>query len=164
MSAELSLGEYIRRRRREQKCSLQILAERTGLSYSHLSRVENDSTVPKADTVARIAEALDGDLKQMLELADCLPRQILDRMVSPGESLSHRSLQRATHRQALHSPATHEVDASALALAQVYGLPETDARRTAHAILKLLGLDRGQRVAIENLIQSLDVEIHGGDG
>ena len=80
MDQQLTLGETIRRLRREKQWSLGTLAERTGLSYSHLSRVENDSASPQADGIARIAEALDGDLRALLELAACLPEVILQRI------------------------------------------------------------------------------------
>jgi transcriptional regulator with XRE-family HTH domain len=76
----LSLGEYIRRLRREANRSLGSLSDETGISYTHLSRIESDSTLPNADTVTKIAVALSGDLKRMLELARCLPREILDRI------------------------------------------------------------------------------------
>ena len=59
MPASLTLGETIRRLRRHKKWSLGTLAQETGLSYSYLSRVENDSASPQADAVARLAEALD---------------------------------------------------------------------------------------------------------
>lgn len=100
----------------------------------------------------------------MLELADCLPRQILDRMVSREESVEARSLRRAARGRGVDCPAPGEVDADALALAQAGGLSEADAHGTARAILKLLELERGHRVAIENLIQSLYVEDHGSEG
>ncbi len=159
MDAQLSLGEYIRRLRRGQKCSLQTVADRTGLSYSHLSRVENDSTVPKADTVARIADALGGDLKLMLELADCLPRQILDRMVGEGDRVGQTALRRSASGDSSLRGTGEEVDPRALALAREVGLPEAEARSTARAIQQLLQLERGRRAAVANLLQSL----HGED-
>jgi len=81
MNYPMTLGEYIRHRRRRKKWGLQQLASATGLSLSHLSRIENDSAVPKFETVAKLAEALDGDLKRMLEMAKLLPQVILDRLV-----------------------------------------------------------------------------------
>jgi transcriptional regulator with XRE-family HTH domain len=48
---------------------------------SHLSRIENDSALPNADTVVKLANALDGELELMLEQAQCLPQEILDRLL-----------------------------------------------------------------------------------
>ena len=81
------------------------MAERTGLSYSHLSRVENDSASPQADGIARIAEALDGDLRALLELADCLPEVILQRISRQEERSPAGSLPRAAHRAGSRHPA-----------------------------------------------------------
>src|SRR5437763_16277111 len=78
MHDRLSFGEYIRRLRRQKRKMLQDLAREAGLSVSHLSRIENDSAMPNTDTVVKIHRALGGDLGEMLELADCLPREILD--------------------------------------------------------------------------------------
>ena len=94
MRSDLTLGEYLRRLRRQRRWGLQQLAESTGLSVSHLSRIENDSAVPNADTVVKLATALDGELDRMLEMADCLPREILDRYVrraSDGDAVLRRS-------------------------------------------------------------------------
>ncbi len=81
MNEPLTLGEYIRRLRRRSKKSLQELSDATGLSVSHISRLENDNALPSADTVVKLAAELSGDLDRMLELADCLPREILERLI-----------------------------------------------------------------------------------
>jgi len=95
----LTLGEYVRRLRRRSKLSLQSLAPLVEVSVSTLSRIENDNLLPTVDQVVRLARALDGDLDRMLELADCLPREILER-------LTRRSVQAATslHRASDHNP------------------------------------------------------------
>jgi transcriptional regulator with XRE-family HTH domain len=85
MELQLTFGEYIRRLRRGRKWNLNTLAEASGISYTHLSRIENDSKLPSVDLVAKLAEALDGDLIAMLVMADCLPRSILDLMRSREE-------------------------------------------------------------------------------
>src|SRR3954468_12589275 len=81
MDDGLSFGEYVRRLRRRKRWQHQELATATGLSVTHLSRIENDNAVPNPDTVVKLANALDGDLGSLLQLADCLPREILDRLV-----------------------------------------------------------------------------------
>ena len=86
MQTGLTLGEYVRHLRRRKNWNLQELAKASGLSVSHLSRLENDNNLPNADTVVKLSAALEGDLEQMLQLADCLPREILARLIS-GEPL-----------------------------------------------------------------------------
>ena len=81
MDADLSFGEYVRRLRRRKRWQLQELAAATGLSVTHLSRIENDSAVPNPDTVVKLSNALEGEMERMLQMADCLPREILDRLV-----------------------------------------------------------------------------------
>src|SRR5437763_1422986 len=88
MATQLTLGEYVRRLRRARRWGLQELASATGLSVSHLSRIENDSAVPNPDTVVKLAIALEGELERMLEMADCLPREILERLIRRAEAES----------------------------------------------------------------------------
>jgi len=157
---QLTLGEYIRRLRRAAKRSLSSLAEETHISYSHLSRIENDSTVPNADTVARIATALDGDLKLMLEMADCLPRAILDRIAAREETTSPSSLRRALGDDPNRSglPRDSGADLNGLALAADPSEVELSAVMTA--VSRLVLLKPAQRSAVIRLIQSLYEERH----
>ena len=80
MTQNLTFGEHIRRLRRRKRWGLQQLAEATGLSISHLSRLENDANLPNPETVVKLSEALEDDLEHMLELSNALPQQILDRL------------------------------------------------------------------------------------
>jgi transcriptional regulator with XRE-family HTH domain len=154
-SDRLSLGEYIRRLRKQAKRSLYSLAEETRISYSHLSRIENSSTVPNADTVTRIAEALDGDLKLMLEMADCLPRAILDRIAAREELSSPTPLRRALEGESKRPgpPSGSSGDVDALALAA--GLSENEASDIVDAVQHLVHLKPTQRSAVMRLIRSL---------
>jgi len=52
------IGERIRRRRRELGLTLRELADRTGVSVSFLSQVENNRCNPSLDSIHRIATAL----------------------------------------------------------------------------------------------------------
>jgi transcriptional regulator with XRE-family HTH domain len=94
MGDQLTLGEYMRRLRRAKGWQLHQLATATRMSLSHLSRIENDNAVPNAESVVKLATALDGDLERMLELANCLPREILQRLIDRAGDVSpalHRS-------------------------------------------------------------------------
>src|SRR3954466_14376294 len=81
MQSDLSFGEYLRRLRRDRPMPLQDVARKAGLSSTHLSRLENESGLPTTDTVVKIHNVLGGDLTVMLELAQCLPDEILERYI-----------------------------------------------------------------------------------
>lgn len=94
MVGSLTFGEYVRRLRRQKKWQFGYLAAATRLSPTHLSRIENDNAMPTPDTVVRLAEALGGDLELLLELANCLPREILERLtrrVQPAPEVLRRA-------------------------------------------------------------------------
>jgi len=151
---EIRLGEYMRRLRRDAKRSLYDVSQQTGISYSHLSRIENDSTVPRPETIARIAEALNGDLKLMLEKADSLPRAILDRIVAREEAGEPASLRRTAGSE--HSEAaSHDADADLVRLAMQHGIDALEAESLAATIVELLRLPPAKRTAVAGLIQSL---------
>ena len=159
MEAQLTFGEYMRRLRRGLKWNLNTLAEATGISYTHLSRLENDSTLPSADLVAKLAESLDGDLKAMLDMADCLPRTILDRIRS-REDEAAGSLKRTGGLQG-SSPEDSDGGLNlniVSELKQVYGVGEDEARRIARAIFDMVNLGQSQRTAILNMITSISTE------
>ena len=81
MDLSMTLGEYVRHLRRRKAWGLQELADTTGLSVSHLSRIENDAAIPNPETVVKLSKALEGRLESMLEMAKCLPEEILDRLL-----------------------------------------------------------------------------------
>lgn len=161
MEAQLTFGEAMRRLRREKNWNLQKLSHETGLSYSHLSRVENDSTVPKAETVTKIAEALGGDLKQMLELADCLPRQILDRIMDRQQGAAGPVLRRAVGGRS--GEQASGVPIEVLSVAQSSGLPTDQAEVAARAIAMFLDMGPQHRRAVATLIEQLHDEENTGD-
>ena len=87
MSDERSLGKYIRKLREQKALSLFELSERSKVAYAHLSRIENESTIPSPETIVKIATAIDGDLTLMLQKANNLPRIILDRLIERDASV-----------------------------------------------------------------------------
>lgn len=59
------IGPVIKALRQEQQLSLQVVAERAGISPSHLSRIERGLTVPSYDVLDRIADAIGSDLTSL---------------------------------------------------------------------------------------------------
>jgi transcriptional regulator with XRE-family HTH domain len=158
MEAQLTFGEYMRRLRRARKWSLHTLADESGISYTHLSRLENDSTLPSPDSVVRLAEALDGDLKAMLEMADCLPRVILDRISAQDSPVSSLKRTAGLPGQAPDEPVPAQNEKLVAELQRVYNLIEEDARAIAQGIGGLANLEKSQRSAVLNMISSLSAQ------
>ena len=127
---------------------------RPGLSYSYLSRVENDSASPQADAVARLAEALDGDIRELLELAACLPDVILKRIARREEETPAGSLSRSAHRD--DEVPSGSVGALVTDLAMMHGFQVPEAHSLAAAIERLVSLPPEQRASITRLILTLD--------
>lgn len=151
-----TLGAYLRELRRKKTWSLLALSQHSGMNYQHLSRIENDSIVPAPDTVVKLAEALGGDLNLMLQLADCLPRQILERLSArPGSPVLRRAASGAK------GEGTSTPNASAKALARAMGVPQSELNDVADAIVRLLSLDARRRQAVVLLMQTFD---GGGSG
>lgn len=72
-----TLGDFIKSKRQEAGWSLRKLAELSGVSTSHLSRIENGERSPTTeDVLARIANALGVDIEELRVMridADSLP-------------------------------------------------------------------------------------------
>lgn len=150
--SDLTLGEYLRRLRRQRKWSLHRVQEETGLSYAHLSRIENDSAVPGVDTIVKLADALGGNLPVMLDMANALPRQILDRLIDRERTSSAGTL----HRAAGSAPQRHgEPHEAVVTSAQEAGCAQEEARELAHAFAQLIALPPDQRRAFVGLLTTL---------
>jgi transcriptional regulator with XRE-family HTH domain len=165
MQAQLTFGEYMRRLRRSKKWSLSTLSEETGLSYTHLSRLENDSALPSADAVASLAISLDGDLKAMLKMANCLPQVILDRISSNEENAAANSLKRTA------GPPVDEPEEPVLNLGgdltarlkQVYRLGEDEIKALARGMIGLVRLEKSRRSSVIDMIIGLAEQEGEGD-
>jgi transcriptional regulator with XRE-family HTH domain len=158
MEARLTFGEYMRRLRRSRKWSLHTLADESGISYTHLSRLENDSTVPSAESVVRLAEVLDGDLKAMLEMSGCLPRVILDRISSLEPQANSLKRTAGLPGQAPDGPDSGQDDKLVTELQRLFHLDEEDARALAQGIGGLASLEKSQRSLVITLISSLSTQ------
>lgn len=67
MISTIELGRAIKRRREETKMSLRDLADKTGVSASTLSRIENGTGKPDADNIARLSDWLDMPIDRMMK-------------------------------------------------------------------------------------------------
>jgi len=73
------LGNQLRRLRLERKLSQERLAEKAGLNYKYIGRIELAKAEPGADVLVRLARALEipiGDLFAAISLADTGPHRL----------------------------------------------------------------------------------------
>lgn len=69
----------LREEREKQGLSMNVVAQRSGLSHSIVSLVERDLRNPTLDTLLRIAEALDIDLGEVIKKARVLAKKKIGR-------------------------------------------------------------------------------------
>ena len=60
------LGNYIKRKRQSERLSLRAVAQQTQVSASTLSRIENQTGMPDAPTLARLAKWLNVPLERIV--------------------------------------------------------------------------------------------------
>jgi transcriptional regulator with XRE-family HTH domain len=163
--SDSTVGEYMRRLRRRKGWTLLELARETGLSYSHLSRLENDKNLPNPETVVKLAGALDGDMDQMLALAKCLPQEVLD-LLAPGRTvieLGHLPDPDLSPNKRLHYMELYKAkdaakqEAAALVLSQ--GKPARPYEK-AHITITWVAKDKRRR-DVDNLFASMKASIDG---
>ena len=158
MESKSSLGSYVRSLRREKRWSLQTLSELVDLSPSRMSRIETDSAIPTADTVVKLAKALDGDLDLMLEMAHCLPQEILERLVRRvgGSADPHRRLAGKENDDPTFAAAlVEDIDPEfRLALAKAYQLPDKDVDGIFSVLQRLARMDSVERNAVIGFLTS----------
>src|SRR6266849_572080 len=81
----VNIGEVIKTYRSQRALSQGDIERRTGLLRCYLSRVENGHTVPSLETLAKIAEAMD------ISLSDLVPRTETPRDRETQNMLEYRS-------------------------------------------------------------------------
>jgi transcriptional regulator with XRE-family HTH domain len=164
MQADLSFGEFLRRLRRDKRMPLQDVARNAGLSSTHLSRLENDNGLPTTDTVVKIHNVLGGDLSVMLELARCLPDEILDRYIRRADDKAPVLKRSATGR--IDDPLFAEAFIQDMdpgircAVAQAFGLSDRDAEGVLTALRRLAKMSEEER---EQVIGVLKLATRGVD-
>jgi len=100
-------------------------------------------------------QALDGDLKAMLEMANCLPRVILDRISAQEHPVGSSLLRTAGPSNGPEEPIPGLDHALAFQLKEFYGLDNAQAGALALAIDGLVNLDHSQRANLFSLIATV---------
>ncbi len=82
----VELGEYVKRKREDEKVSLREVAKRINVSASTLSRIENGIGVPDSATLARLAAWLGIPLERLMKgssIGEHLTREASDDWAEP---------------------------------------------------------------------------------
>jgi HTH-type transcriptional regulator, competence development regulator len=74
----MDFGQRLRELRRERRLTLRALAEAVGVDFSYLSKIENGKAgyLPGAGTIRSIAESLQADPLELLQLANKVPPEV----------------------------------------------------------------------------------------
>lgn len=72
-------GEYLRKLRKSRGLSQRDLADKIGVSYTYISKIENAALKPPSNkTIGKIAEALDANAEDLLFNARKIPDDLFD--------------------------------------------------------------------------------------
>ncbi|MGH7222011.1 MAG: helix-turn-helix domain-containing protein [Gemmataceae bacterium] len=81
----MRFGERVRQLRQENKLTLRGLAEKIGVGFTYLSKVENEkldfADYPSDDLIVRLAKALNAEADELLLMAQKIPPQIKKRVL-----------------------------------------------------------------------------------
>ena len=75
MNETQNLGSIVRRQRNRLGLSLKDLSAKSGVSISHLGRIENEQRYPSTNILRKIAKPLELDEKELFNLAGYLPEE-----------------------------------------------------------------------------------------
>ena len=86
----MKFGDKLRQIRHSRGLSQRVLAEKVGLNYTYISKIENDrldfSQFPSEATIRKLAEALETDEDELLLIAKKIPEAIRKRIVERPEA------------------------------------------------------------------------------
>jgi transcriptional regulator with XRE-family HTH domain len=81
----LTFGQKIRELRRAKNLGQRAAAEAVGINFTYLSKIENDrvdfAAFPSEATIRKLAEVLDGDVDELLLMAEKIPDPIRKRVL-----------------------------------------------------------------------------------
>jgi transcriptional regulator with XRE-family HTH domain len=81
----MSFGERIRDLRKTKNLSQRDLADKVGVSFTYISKIENEKLdfgdYPSEDLIRKLAKSLVADADELLLLAEKIPKQIKKRVM-----------------------------------------------------------------------------------
>lgn len=79
-----TFGEELKQLRTSKRITQRVLAERIGVDFSYISKMENDKLVhsPSENIIRQIAEVLETNADDLIVLANKVPKQMQENIVS----------------------------------------------------------------------------------
>ena len=81
----MTFGERIRQLRKAKNLNQSELADKVGINFTYLSKIENDkvasSEFPSEETIKKLAKALEADADELLLMAKKVPDSIRKRVI-----------------------------------------------------------------------------------
>src|SRR5215813_12929749 len=81
----MTFGECIRQLRKAKNLNQQQLADKVGINFTYLSKIENDrlttTDFPSEDTIKKLAKYLGADTDELLLMARKVPDRIRERVI-----------------------------------------------------------------------------------
>src|SRR4051794_21608798 len=81
----MTFGQRVRELRTGKNLTQRELADRIGINFTYLSKIENDKLEqdqsPKEETIKKLAKVLSGDQDELLLLARKIPERMKQRMI-----------------------------------------------------------------------------------
>ena len=81
----MTFGETIRELRKAKNLTQRVLADRVGINFTYLSKIENDKIqqlqFPSEETIVKLAKELDANVDELLLLALKVPDSIRQRVI-----------------------------------------------------------------------------------
>lgn len=83
-STMTTFGEELKQLRTSKRITQRVLAERIGVDFSYISKMENDKLVhsPSENIIRQIAEVLETNADDLIVLANKVPKQMQENIVS----------------------------------------------------------------------------------
>jgi transcriptional regulator with XRE-family HTH domain len=93
----MTFGEKLRQLRQRRKLTQRKLAEKAGVDFSYISKIENDRMehTPSVKTIRKFAAALDADELELMDAANKIPI-VLESIA--GDEHARRFFRRATEQ------------------------------------------------------------------
>lgn len=86
----MRFGERVRSLRKAKELPQRALAKKLGVSFTYLSKIENENLdfgdYPSEDLILKLAKELDGDADELLILAKKVPPKIRERLFERPEA------------------------------------------------------------------------------
>jgi transcriptional regulator with XRE-family HTH domain len=81
----MTFGQRLRELRKSKNLGQRPLAERVGINFTYLSKIENErldfAPFPGEELIRRLAKALDADEDELMLLAEKIPEQVRTRVL-----------------------------------------------------------------------------------